>query len=515
MTQPPLFLAIDCGTQSLRVIAFDLQGQLVAKAQVAIDDYFSREPNWSELHTHVIWDAVCRACHQLWDESQLDRSRIAGVAVTSQRASIICLDENGEPVRPMITWMDQRRATELPKLDLKWKAAFKLAGVDDTVNQFLQDAEINWLKQHEQSNLDKTHKVLLVSGYLNFKLSGEFKDSVGSQVGYIPFDYKNHQWARKTDWKWQACPIDESQLPQLVSVGTELGTISKAAFQQTGLPEGLPIIASAADKACEVLGSGVLAPHQGQISYGTTATINVIYSKYIESVKYVPPYPAAIPNHYCCEYQIYRGYWMVSWFKQQFAHFEQFKAQQSGDSVEALLDQQASKIPPGSEGLVLQPYWSPGVRYPGPEARGAIIGFNDQHTRAHVYRAVLEGIAFGLFEGKNKIESKSKTKITELLVSGGGSQSRSALQLTADIFNLPVKVPHTFETSALGAAINVAVSCGYYSSYPQAVEQMCHIGETLLPIEKNVQLYKRIYHDVFAKMYQQLKPLYKVLKKLS
>lgn len=512
-TTPELLLAIDCGTQSVRALVFDKHGHLKARSQVALEGYFSDQSGWMEQHGRYFWDSLCRACQQLWQQG-IEPQQLAGVAVTTQRATVIPVDQQGEPVRPAITWMDKREASQIPQLSFWWRAAFKLAGVSATVKQFMRDAEINWLQQHQPEVIAKTHKYLLLSGYLNFQLSGEFKDSIGAQVGYLPFDYKSHQWAKPNSWKWQACPVKPEHLPELVPVSHTLGHITETAHQQTGLPKGLPIVASAADKACETLGCGAIEPHQGQISYGTTATFNTLSKHYIEPLRYLPPYPAALPNIYTCEYQIYRGYWMVSWFKQQFAHKEAMQAETSEYSIEELLDQQAANIKPGANGLILQPYWSPGVRYPGPEARGAIIGFNDSHTRAHIYRALLEGIAFGLYQGKLKMQKRSGQSIREIFVSGGGAQSKTALQITADVFNLPVKLPHTFETSGLGAAINLAVNRGIYPDHQTAVNAMCHVKQEILPIADNVALYKHMHRRVYQKLYGRLSPLYRQLSNL-
>ena len=149
---------------------------------------------------------------------------------------------------------------------------------------------------------------------------------------------------------------------------------------------------------------------------------------------------------------------MVNWFKEQFGHHEQRQSAESGIAPEVLFDELVASAPPGSMGLMLQPYWSPGIREPGLEAKGSIIGFGDVHTRAHVYRAILEGLAYALREGKERIEKRSGVPITELRISGGGSQSDAAMQLTADIFGLPTSRPHIYETSALGAAIDAAVA---------------------------------------------------------
>jgi sugar (pentulose or hexulose) kinase len=165
-------------------------------------------------------------------------------------------------------------------------------------------------------------------------------------------------------------------------------------------------------------------------------------------------------------------------------------------------------IPPGSMGLTLQPYWSPGVKLPGIEAKGAVIGFGDVHTRAHLYRSILEGIAYALKEGAMRTERKTGVKIEKIRVSGGGSQSKNALQLTADIFNMPVEKPHTFETSALGAAIIAAVGLKVYPDFKTAIQNMCHIGEIYEPVPENVRIYDKLFNRVYRRMYRKLKPLY-------
>ena len=144
-----------------------------------------------------------------------------------------------------------------------------------------------------------------------------------------------------------------------------------------------------------------------------------------------------------------------------------------------------------------------------------IIVFGVVHTRARIYRSILEGLAYALREGKENLEKRQKCKITKLMVSGGGSQSDAALQLTADIFNLPVHRPHTFEASGLGAAINVAVGLGYYDNYRQATSAMTRTEQTFTPSPANVKLYNQLYKQVYLKMYQQLKPIYKKKKKIT
>ncbi len=509
-----LILALDNGTQSVRALVFDLRGQLRAKARVPLQPYFAERSGWAEQHPTYFWEKLCEACAQLWARGDVPKDALQGVALTTQRATLVSVDERGQPLRPAILWLDRRRTApaDVPPLSLGWRALFRLVGLRETIAYFQAEAEANWIYAHQRDLWERTHKFLLLSGYLTYRLTGRFADSVGAQVGYIPFDYKRHRWAAPRDWKWQAVAIRREQLPELVPVADVIGQITPQAAEQTGIPVGLPLVAAAADKACEVLGCGGLAPHVGSLSYGTTATFNTTHRRYIEVIPLLPPYPAAVPRAYNLEVQVYRGYWMVNWFKQQFGHYEQHLAAEQGVEPEALFDELVRRTPPGSDGLVLQPYWSPGLRYPGPEARGAIVGFNDVHTRAHVYRAILEGVAYALREGKERAERRTHTPITELRVSGGGSQSDAAMQLTADIFGLPAVRPHTYETSGLGAAIDAAVGLGLHADFPSAVRAMTRAGRVFEPNEATHALYNALFERVYRRMYRRLRPLYRVLR---
>jgi sugar (pentulose or hexulose) kinase len=508
-------LAIDNGTQSVRALLFDLKGNLVTKSQVPLEPYFSEQPGWAEQRPEYYWESLCQACQQLWQHTDLPKEAIAGVALTTQRATVINVDREGRPLRPAIIWLDQRRTEGLRPVGGMWGLAFKLTRMTETVAYLQAEAEANWIRTHQPDIWRQTYKILLLSGYLTRRLTGRFVDSVGCQVGYVPFDYKGLRWASARDWKWQALPMDPALLPELVPPAGQLGEITPQAAEMTGIPAGLPLMAAAADKACEVIGAGCLEPHLGCLSYGTTATINTTHQKYVEVIPLIPPYPAAVPGRYSLEVQIYRGFWMVSWFKHEFAHHEQRMAQEQGIQPEELFDELVKRVPPGSMGLMLQPYWSPGIKVPGPEAKGAVIGFGDVHTRAHLYRAILEGLAYALREGQERTERRSGVPITELRVAGGGSQSDAALQLTADIFGLPAARPHTYEASGLGAAIDAAVGLGLHPDFGTAIREMTRVGRVFEPDPHHRDIYDGLYHRVYKEMYRRLKPLYEEIRQIT
>jgi sugar (pentulose or hexulose) kinase len=508
-------LAIDVGTQSVRALVFDPRGKLVAHAKVPIEPYVSPQPGWAEQDAELYWRSIGEACTSLWAAGVARREAISGVALTTQRGTIVVTDDAGAPLRPAMVWLDQRRAEGVAPIGGVTGLAFRALGVRRTVAAFQADCEANWLRANEPAVWGRVRHYLLLSGFLTHRLTGRFVDSIAAQVGYLPFDYKHLAWAKTGDWRWAAAPIDPEWLPELVTPGDRLGELTAAAASIVGLPAGTAVIAAAADKACEVLGSGALEPHIGSLSYGTTATLNTTQRRYVEAVPLVPPYPAAIPGAYTLEVQVYRGYWLVDWFKRQFGAAEVAQANLLGIAAEALFDDLVRATEPGSMGLLIQPTWTPGVRIPGPEAKGAMIGFGDVHTRAHLYRAILEGLAYALREGGERAAARAKVPLRELRVSGGGAQSPAAVQLTADIFGLPTGRPHTHETSGLGAAIDAAVGLGLHSTFVSAVADMVHVGELVEPNAQRHQLYDQLYRRVYKRMYARLKPLYEDIMNIT
>lgn len=510
----PLILALDCGTQSTRAIVFDLHGETIAKSKITFESYHSIKPLWCEQDPDYFWKQLCKTCQEIWSQKPDIKKRLHAVVVTTQRGTIVNVDKAGKPLRPAIIWLDKRTTENLPPLKGLWGQIFRILGVSEAIANFQANAEANWIAENQPEIWAATYKYLLLSGYLNFRLCGRFVDSASNQVGYLPFDFKRHKWAKPRDWKWKLQPLTLEKLPELVPCSSTLGTITPQASEETGIPKDLPLIAAAGDKACEVLGSGCLHPYQGSISYGTSSTFNVTGKKYLELYHYLPPYPAAYPGGYTNEYQINRGYWLVNWFKENFGYAEQIRAKELNVPIENLFDELIKDIPPGNMGLILQPFWSHGPSIKKGNAKGAIIGFSDVHTKAHIYQSIIEGIAYALRQGKEILEHLTGIPVTTIRVSGGGSQSDLVMQMTADIFGKSVSRLHTYETAGLGAAIDVAVGQKLYPDFETAVNAMVRTGDLFEPRPKEQELYHNLYERVYKKIYPQLQPLYDEIHKI-
>ena len=203
-------LSIDNGTQSVRAMLFDPQGNLLQIKQIHIEPYYSTAPGLAEQDPEVFWGAVCQACQGLWEEGA-DKSSIAAVALTTQRATMLNVNQDGVPLRPAISWLDQRRTEGLKPVGGLWGAAFRAAGASRTVAYLQAEAEANWIKTHQPDIWSATHKYLFLSGFLTHRLTGRFVDSVACQVGYVPFDYKSQTWCKKwEEWDlWvSSCPLN-------------------------------------------------------------------------------------------------------------------------------------------------------------------------------------------------------------------------------------------------------------------------------------------------------------------
>jgi sugar (pentulose or hexulose) kinase len=512
-------LALDVGTQSVRALLFDARGALVAMGRVPITPYTSPQPGWAEQDPEVWWSALGEACRRLWATAGAEGAPgpdcVAGVGLTTQRTTIVASDAAGVPLRPAIVWLDQRRTEGLPPIGGLWGPAFRAMGVRETVATFQADCELNWIVAHEPALARRIERYGLLSSWLTDRLVGRWVDSTAAQVGYLPFDFKHSRWAAWWDWKWRVAPFRREWLPGLEPPGAVLGELTTAAAEHLGLPAGVRLIAAAGDKQCEAVGSGAVGPEIAGLSFGTTATIGTTHRRYLEAIPLVPAYPAAIPDAWFVEQQVLRGFWMVEWFKREFGADEVARAAALDIPPEALFDDLVTATPPGSMGLVLQPYWMPGIRYPGPEAKGAVVGFGDVHGRAHLYRAVLEGLAYALREAAERTVRRSGVRIRELRVAGGGSQSRAAVQLFADVFGIPAARPHTHEAAGLGAAIDVAYGVGLHPDPDTAVSEMVRVADRFEPSPAANRIYEDLYRSVYLRMYGRLQPLYREIRRIT
>ncbi len=501
-------LTFDVGTQSARAMLVSPTGEIVKKVKTTFEKpYYSINPGWAEQKPEFYWDAICQASLQLKNDAGKLWDDIIAVTCTCIRDSCLCVDENALPLRDVILWLDKREVTTLKPLTRLQRMLFSAVSMRESVELQRKVSACNWIRENEKELWDKTYKFIFLSGYFTYKFSGRLIDSCANMIGHIPFDSKIRKWMKPDDLRRCIFNVEQEKLCELVEPGTIVGPITEKVSIETGIPEGLPFIATGSDKGCETLGLSCSTPDKAAISFGTTATIQLTTPFYMEPLPFIPAYPSVIKEHYNPEVQIYRGYWLISWFKKEFAAKEVEEAIIKGVSAEELLNSRLREIPPGCNGLVFQPYFTPGVVMP--KARGSVIGFSDVHSRLHIYRAIIEGINYALMDGLKSLEKRGKLKVKEIFVAGGGAQSDEICQITANMFGVPVKRIQTYEASGLGSSIVAFVAKGVFSDINEAIKSMVHIKDEFLPDEEEHKLYEKLFNEIFSKIFKKLFPLYK------
>lgn len=506
-------LIFDVGTQSSRALLVNNRGEILGKEQCRHDPpYVSPDTDLAEQDADFYYEHICSAARGLKERMPEYWERIEAVSVTAIRATTVCVDRDGNPLRPAFVWLDNRKAEGKPKYSQLTRLMLKAVGMDQTAILQYRKGQCNWMMEKEPETWKKTYKYLMISGYLIFKLTGRMVDCAASMVGRIPFDHRARNWQKKGALTRPVFDIEPEKLCDIAETGEVMGEITGKAAADTGLRRGLPVIASGSDKACEILGLGCINRERAAISFGTTATVTFTTPEYVEPERWIPPYASVMKGHFTPEIEIFRGYWLVSWFKKEFAEKEEEMARQLGVSAEQLLNERLSEVPAGCEGLIFQPYFTPNTTMP--VAKGAVIGFSDVHTRIHIYRAIIEGINFALIDGMRQLEKQSGHRFQEIRLGGGGAQSDEICQITADMFGLPAVRTQTHEVSGIGSAMAVFVGLGEFSGYKEAAEHMVSVRDVFEPDMEQHRIYQMLYEEVFKKIYGRLSPLYQRINEI-
>lgn len=505
-------LTVDCGTQSLRTMLFDLKGNILAATRIPYKPHTSPQPAWAEQDVKVYWNALKEGLAGLKEKEPIHFKNIAGMGISSMRATTVLVDKDGKVLRPAIVWLDNRTARGPYHPNRLIRTAFHAAGVYDSIVTVQSNCKINWFRENEPEIWEKTWKMFFLSGWFIYKLTGKACDAVSSMVGYIPFVNRKRTWAKKHSIEETLMPLENEKRHDLIESGKIIGTLTDEVSKELGLPQGIPLVACGSDKACETIGAGVTDSSMASLSFGTTATIEVCSKKYFEYKKLFPAYCGILPDTWLSELEIFRGYWMISWFKEELGKEECKAAESKGIIPEVILDKLLHASPPGGRGLMLQPYWGASIfdRY----AKGSIIGFGDVHGRDDLYRAIIEGLAYSLREGLELIEAKGNLRCEKVAASGGASQSDAICRITADILNRPLVRGKTPEASSLGAAIITAAGIGEYASIKDAVKEMVLYEKEFIPNPEHRTLYDGLF-SVYKKIYPALKDIYKDIQRVT
>jgi xylulokinase len=459
----PYLLAIDNGSQSTKVTIFDVRGRPLASASERLKPYDTSVPGRAVHPGDDIWESIQHACRAAMTAFDGDPADIVAVGLCTIRFCRALLTAGGDLAEPVLSWMDERVARPY--------------------------APANPL----------TRYITTSSGYVTRRLTGQFTDTAANYEGMWPIDHDTATWS--TDPAvYAATGMPRDMLFDLVPPGGRLGQVTAEAARATGIPAGLPVYATANDKAVEALGSGLEEDGTVLLSLGTYIAAMTIGSSSASANSSYWANFAARPGKYLYESTgIRRGMWTVSWYRTvlEGAH---------GQEPEDVLNAEASQLTPGSNGLLTLPDWLA----PGHAAwrRGALLGFDGSQGRAHIYRSILEGIALTMANNTAAMEQALGRRLSPVLVSGGGSRSDLMMQIVADVFDRPARRTTVNDAAGLGAAICAAVGHGLYPDWDQATAAMVRPGAEFAPDPRAARAYQQI-NQVYATLTTFTDPLFR------
>ena len=456
------FIGVDSGSQSTKVSIINQRGAVVAVATQPLRPMISRKPGWVEHPEDDLWDSLKIAIRKVMEQFQGNKADIMGLGLCSIRCCRVFMKQDGSLAEPVMSWMDIRAYTP-------YEDSPEIAYTGST------------------------------SGYLTFRLTGKFRDTIANQYQYqFPVDMNT--------WKWTEDPkafadfrIPKEKLMDMVLPGEILGRVSQTAAEETGLPMGIPVVATANDKAVEALGSGLIEKDVVLLSLGTYITSMVFGEKNLPDTNNFFTNLSNIPYRYLYESTGIRGgMWHISWFKGIIGEELAQKARSIGISVEELLEKEAVQVPAGSDGLLIVPDWlAPATQL---HRKGLMIGFDQRHQRGHIYRAFMEAIAMTMKNHLDAMMSEIGGKPKKLIVCGGGSNSDLFMHIVADVYGMTASRNVINGAAGLGAAISVAVATGVYTSFEDAVQHMVHQKDEFRCIEENKDRYTRINKGVYKEL---------------
>jgi sugar (pentulose or hexulose) kinase len=467
-------IGVDSGSQSTKVFIFNQKGEVVVSASESLKPMIARQPGYVEHPDDDLWDCLQTVLKKVMKKFEGDIQDIMGLGLCSIRCCRVFLKADGTLAEPIMSWMDVR----------------SYATFEDT------------------ENISYTCPT---SGYITHRLTGEFIDTVANTFQWqFPIDTDTWEWS-KDEEHFKSFKIPKKKLLELKMPGTILGYVTKEAAEATGLPVGLPIVATANDKSVEALGSGLVERNLGLISLGTYIASMVCGEENRLSPSNYWTNLSCIPNKYLYESNgIRRGMWHISWFKNIIGEELAKKAEVEGFSVEDFLAKEAENIPAGSDGLLTIPDWLAPAN--SLYRKGIMIGFDERHTRGHMYRSLLEGIAMTLKNNYDDMINELNIKPDKIIISGGGSNSDLFMQIFADMYGVKTIRNEMNGAAALGAAMCVAVATGVYNGFEQASTNMVRAKDEFIPNQKNHEIYNKInskvYRDLPNLMENTLKTTY-------
>ncbi|HKP70989.1 MAG TPA: xylulokinase [Pyrinomonadaceae bacterium] len=486
------FLGLDIGTGGSRAVVIDEHGQVLSSSTVEHEAFASPKIGWAEQSPDDWWRASCEAIRAALLSATVDSSDIGAVSFSGQMHGSVLLDEKDRVLRPALLWCDQRTAEQVAEITQTVGATRLIELVCNPSVTGFTLPKLLWVRKYEPPIWDRVRSVLLPKDYIRLRLTGDKASDVADSSGTLYFDVRARKWSGEILEHFE---IDERLLPKVYESTEVTGTVSQQGADATGLKAGTPVVAGAGDNAAGAIGAGIVSPGSVGVTIGTSGVVFVVTAQPTLDLKgRVHSLCHAVPGRWHMTGVTLAAGQSLKWFREQLGN---------GASYDELTNE-AANIPSGSDGAVWLPYLM-GERTPhlDPNARAAFVGLTASHTRAHLTRAVMEGVAFSLREAID-IFRELGAPIDEIRLGGGGARSELWRQIQADVYGQTVATIAADEGAAFGAAILAGVGVGAWESVDAACAATIRIDGEIKPnpastdtLEKNYKAYKML-HEALA-----------------
>ncbi len=496
-------LGIDAGTESMRTGVFDLKGQLLGFGSHPYKTYHEH-PGWAEQKVDQWRKALINSIKNAIKISNINPSEVCGIGLDATCCSVVFFDENNRPTRNPIIWMDVRSSEESEFIESIDDPARKYNGFSKVSPEWFP-CKVLWVKKNQKDVYQRSKIIAEYTDWLTYELTGNWTLGINTTSARAYYDNKTGGFPKGFYKKIGLEDLFDKLPKQVLKLGQVAGMLRKEIAQETGLKENIPVAQGGADAFIANIGLNAL--DVGQLAYitGSSHLLIGIADKEIHAKGLFGTYPDAIIDgaNVIEAGQISTGS-VLKWFKENFINEKIVKnADRKKLSVYDYMNEEAAKIPIGSEGVIVLEHWQ-GNRTPfvDPHSRGVIRGLSLKHTPVHIYRAIMEGVAYGT-ELILRIIKENNFKIKEIIACGGTTKSRLWLQIYSDVTGLPLKTTSTPEAASLGSAILGAVAAKKYDSIKEAADVMVKFKEEITPDLKNYEKYKffvNCYHDTYLKL---------------
>jgi D-xylulose kinase len=501
MTQ--LVAAIDAGTSGVRSMLFKTDGTVVSMAYEEFSSYYP-SPSWVEQDASAWWTVAGKTMERSLKEAHASANDVISVSATNQRETIVPIDKAGNPLRRAIIWQDRRTVPQCDwiKAQVSPDEVYSITGL--TIDPYFSAPKILWIKEKEPVTFKAASKFLLVHDFIMYKLTGRTITDFSNASRTMLFDLKQANWSDRLLGKFG---IPKEKLPDPVAPGTRVGEVTSEAAKSIHLKQGTPVVAGGGDQQCAALGVGVVRPGSIKTTTGT-GTFMLAYSTTprLDPKRRVLCSRHVVPNAFVIEASMFTTGSALRWFRDNLGIEECEAASKRGVDPYDVITEKASKIPPGSEGVVHIPHLAgAGAPYWNPNARGVFAGLALGHTREHLMRAILEGVCYDI---RTNLEVMRELGLaaSEVRVTGGAARSEVWMQIQADVLGVPVVRTSMEEATALGAAILACKGVGVFSSVAEAAERMVRPLPPLQPSQSNRAVYDRGF-ERYKKLYAAISGL--------